>query len=524
MESHARKLKEVSTPPEHQLHKVTSDFLDVAQIYKHDNDDRKRTSTLLSDLESEYFIELGKEYEVALLPRKLEIKNIIKAAKKQTDCCKSINSIQANIKGEWKTSVIEAKRCNMHKTCRICAFNHGRDIMVFLLKAFDQLNHKYKKAPSHLECEELQNFNKSPVILYPITISPPNTGTIEDGYRYLRAIQKKLNHAIRSKGSKRGNKASKRALKQLQDNHLGMYLSMEFEPSEKHGNVNAHFHGLIYMKNSGGISAESKKKEFKNVLDYGSMRELIMWASGGQCSVKIGDTKRKKRPIFLGDDTMKVLSEVTKYITKMPVAGKDDEEGIIKKQSFIWDVFAKTKGKRLIFKTGELHDLKIDDEIDLSVPSDLKHHDLFNFDNYYAEKIYKTNEEYKKVAYLDRLKLESSDRELASTEMKLERMEVNQRNKLPRMYLKRRIKALNTMITNHEERIQKAELTILEKANRLTDLSTKSNKVGGLAIEYQEYKTVEYKKPLKHGSKKAELDALIAKMPPWKDNPNELPL
>ena len=265
---------------------------------------------------------------------------------------------------------------------------------------------------------------------------------------------------------------------------------MEFVKSERtEGTINAHMHGLLYMKNGGS---------WKKTLTYKSMQALAKWAFGGKCSLQIGNTQNMNRPIERGENHIKAMAEVCKYVTKMPVGGKDETEEALKQQGFIWEVFAKTKGSPLVTTTGELRKIELEEEFDLNIPQTLEIQDLFNYKKEYSEKIYSANEEYRKVGYADRLKIKGTNDELKNTELKLIEVKKNKNSTIKAINIKRRIKGLNTILERLEDRVLIAQIKVNEKAS----LSTSCVDRGHFSHKYQE-------KRIENGAKKADLEILI---------------
>ena len=68
------------------------------------------------------------------------------------------------------------------------------------------------------------------------------------------------------KDKKRGKgELAKKANKQMQTGHIASYWTKEFELGAD-GKINCHYHGILYMKNSGS---------WKGTLDFKAMKELI---------------------------------------------------------------------------------------------------------------------------------------------------------------------------------------------------------------------------------------------------------
>ena len=256
--------------------------------------DRKNASKRYSNNETPYFNALKKELTLKYTPqsRKDIINRILASSERQKYCSKHVDYLIATKDDVHKKKLIKADRCNGRKTCPVCASIDGLQRVSFLRAYFEEATFRQRSKPVndpkiYENPKKLKYYQKSPVLAYPITISPENykgkniPEMIQNGNIGTDKLLNNIFKAVDDKSKKRGSKEAQKAIKQLQDNFLAGHFSKEFEPG-KDNTLNVHWHGIIFMRNAGS---------WKDTLDYESMRHLLIWANGGKpVSNKFGNS------------------------------------------------------------------------------------------------------------------------------------------------------------------------------------------------------------------------------------------
>ncbi len=420
-------------------------------------DNRKLVSEILSDTQTSYF--KNKVIPFTSSPdKKLKLKAdiILKCATRQSTCSEIVDFVHSKKGDDITSRLLNSERCTSRKTCPICASIDGKKRLRILLQFFKDVN-KHKE-----------------VICYPFTISPKNFSSIKEGYEHLSKFLDKWNKALDKGKEKRGNKKSKLAISQLKKS-IATYWTMEVEPSKsQEGMYNMHWHGLIFME---------LDKDFSNTLDYSSFKEFVNWSNNDvSCSNHIGNTRNKMRPITIKQKNHeKVFCEVTKYITKMSTkTNKVNKKEIRQKQELIFEVYAETYNKRFIRTTGQLIKYKLQDELDFTKPDKIYNQELSNFTDKYDQKVSQLGQDEVKLAWFDLQRLGIQETKLENAERKREMIDFKliSCSNDAKKNLDIRIKGIETMIKNTNEKIHSTIIVSQQRAE----------KVGELFIKYQDKK------------------------------------
>lgn len=449
-------------------------FQEICKSLRVDYTKRKQISVKYSTKDTQYFTDLLLELKTCSDKRKQEIENIFEKSQKQQQCSMNIEHLFAlgSVEGKAKAErlLLENWRCTQRKSCPICAAIDG-------MKEIEKLLSYFRENPD--------------VILFPFSISPKNyTGktlrsAVRKAQRETEKIWEYFNDKTCKRAQSRGKGKAKLAIEQLRENMTGCFFSKEFEPGRTATEVNAHYHGVLFVRlHSSG--------SFKETLSYESFRAFIEAANGYKpCQVEIGNTKNRNRPITHEEDPMKALLETIRYIVKMPT--KCEEDDFNSRQALIWEVSAATHRDNFIHKGGDLKGYKVpENDIELWTPEEIKHHELSYNSQDYDEHVKDYSDDFLCKFWRQKANIVHSESKLKVSEYNLKRAE-NELNE-------KRIKNLNSQIKRLKTIISKSQTFIDE--HDLTNEINMMPKIEGLSFPWEEKKPIfeEPKTPEKEAS------------------------
>lgn len=407
-------------------------YQEICENLRVDYTKRKQTSVKYSNQQTLYFKSIIAESYTCSEQRREEIQDILTKSKKQFSCSIHIEHILAagkNSEGDCKVEkmLLENRRCTLRKSCPICAAIDG-------MKQVEKMLSYFRDNPD--------------LIVYPFSVSPKNYTAktlrlaVRKAHKETEAIYDYFKDKTRKRAKSRGKGKAKKAIEQLTENMTACFFSKEFEPGRTATEVNAHYHGLIFMK-------VHESGSHQKTLSYESIRAFFEDANGGRpCQVEIGDTQNNNGPITSADSAMKAFLETAKYIIKMPT--KCSQERFNERQALIWEVTAATHRDNFIKQGGELVQYKVSQNTQMWTPEELKHHELCYNRKDYDEHISPIDQEFVNQFWRENITIEHTRFKLTLAQQKLDRVRDPEKAKNLAGFIKR----LNTIIEKAQAHIQ----------------------------------------------------------------------